>query len=183
MCTRHGGGAARERGWGRGERKRGDREGGRDGVIIGGSTQQGYIPLHCSTPLWSDQEVINPLLASEMLYLQLEEHSNRKEGGMHLRPRVWAMWALVRVPCIAWAQSKDQGSGVAKLLEGFNLPRQPSGGKYLQQYSCQFQLWLLIKDIYPPPFPPWLLLISGSLCKIHMLRLLSYGGTQDLEGL
>lgn len=47
---------------------------------MGGSTQQGYIPLRCSAPLWSDQEVINPLLASKMLYPQLEEHSNRKEG-------------------------------------------------------------------------------------------------------
>lgn len=119
---------------------------GREGVIMGGSTQQGNIPLHCSTPLWSDQEVINPLLASEMLYLQLEEHSNRKEGGMHLWLRVWAMWALVRVPWTVWAQSKDQGSGVTKLLAGFNLPRQPSGGKHLQQYNCQFQVWLLMKD-------------------------------------
>lgn len=49
--------------------------GGSGGVIVWGSTQRGYIPLAFS----SNQEVINPVLAGEMLHLHLGRHGNRNK--------------------------------------------------------------------------------------------------------
>lgn len=61
--------------------KGGDREGRGEGGK--NSTGVNSAPL-LYTPLYSDQEVINPLLNSEMLHLQLQQERDRKMRGVLL---------------------------------------------------------------------------------------------------